>query len=649
MMKPASVSVAIALALVPQLAHAELPVTIGFSELKIHRNGGAYDFPIDDFELREYLNHAHCLCDKRDAGMENGIQYLLTSTGDTGTSRPAELWVGTSCEVDKETRDNNCRKVGDVADIDQIDNSETRIEVSLFDAIAGKDTTASCAGVEGNRSLYFFVDTMGAGDFDHHQTIEVGTTETVTRIDTKPPPLPTDFELASAEEAIRITWDPPATDTDIYGYQILCAKQDGTPGREGPDARYTRVADLCGLDAENIESFEVKSETVKSSDTTPAMIPDAMMALDPSFICGEVIDQTAREALIEGLDNGEAYSVIVVAVDEYGNAVGAAFDKTATPKPAFDFWEDLHNRGSNVEGGFCLAGTQSPGGTAGPLALALGWLLVRRRRNTRTFARLAPIAGLALVMFGGTRVASAQVPYWEEQQDEEAALADQDLVKWHVGLRFGPYTPDIDKQFGMDPGPYSEMFGGYQVLPMLDIDRIVWRGVGQLGFGGSIGYMQKTANAWADPVPGEDRMRSAGDENTFRLWPLVATAVYRFTWLDDNYGIPVIPYVRGGISYYIWWMSTNGKTSEACWDGTNTPDCDADKAYGATIGVQGSIGLAIRAERVDAAAASAMRQGGIQHAGFYGELQMGKVDGFGSEFKLSVGDTTWFAGVNFEF
>jgi uncharacterized protein (TIGR03382 family) len=345
------------------------------------------------------------------------------------------------------------------------------------------------------------------------------------------------------------------------------------------------------------------------------------------------------------------YSIILVAVDQHGNAVGAAFDTTVTPRVAYDFWEDLHNRGSNVEGGFCLAGTQSPGGTAGPLALVLGYLLLRRRRSARSLARLAPIAVLAFVSFGASGLANAQgtTPYWEEQQEEDARLADEDLVKWHVGIRVGPYTPDIDKQFGMDPGPYGEMFGGYQILPMLDIDRIVWRGFGQLGFGGSIGYMQKSAQAWAESMPGEDRVRSSGDENTFRLFPIAATAVYRFTWLDDNYGIPVVPYVRGGVSYYVWWMRTNGKTSKACWDGSDTPDCDADKAYGGTIGLQGSIGIAIRAERVDAAAATSMRAGGIEHAGFYGELSLAKVDGFGSEYKLSVGDATWFAGVNFEF
>jgi hypothetical protein len=37
------------------------------------------------------------------------------------------------------------------------------------------------------------------------------------------------------------------------------------------------------------------------------------------------------------------------------------------------------------------------------------------------------------------------------------------------------------------------------------------------------------------------------------------------------------------------------------------------------------------------------------HAGFYGEVTSAWVDGFGKSTKLDVGDTTWFAGVDFEF
>ena len=76
---------------------------------------------------------------------------------------------------------------------------------------------------------------------------------------------------------------------------------------------------------------------------------------------------------------------------------------------------------------------------------------------------------------------------------------------------------------------------------------------------------------------------------------------------------------------------------------------EVDDAAGASLGFVGSIGLAIRAERVDESAARSMRESGIEHAGFYAEYSFGKVDGFGSDKKLSVGAATWFAGVDFEF
>ena len=77
--------------------------------------------------------------------------------------------------------------------------------------------------------------------------------------------------------------------------------------------------------------------------------------------------------------------------------------------------------------------------------------------------------------------------------------------------------------------------------------------------------------------------------------------------------------------------------------------CDTTTAAGASLGFVGSVGLALRAERIDSAAARSMRESGIEHAGFYAEYSVGKVDGFGNDKKLSVGDATWFVGIDFEF
>jgi hypothetical protein len=330
------------------------------------------------------------------------------------------------------------------------------------------------------------------------------------------------------------------------------------------------------------------------------------------------------------------------------------------PKPVTDFWEDVHDRGGKIEGGLCS--TNSPASLPGMLIiLGLPWLWRRRHRLLRgRLVRGATMAGgLALVLAPGRARADDFTPYWEEHADETSGMDDgEDLVKWHAGLKLGPYTPDIDKQLGVNPkslqGPYQAMFGNYyldgkahdahvyQILPMLDIDRVLWRGSGQLAVGATLGYMQKTAYAYLAMTSPDDprRERSAASKNTFRLVPFALTATYRATQLDDLYGIPVVPYVRGGLSYYVWWLKgPNGNLSKV----------DSNKAYGGTLGFQGSLGLSLRLERIDADAARSMRQSGISHAGFFGELTYAKVDAFGSDTKLSVGDATWFAGVDFEF
>ncbi len=713
-----SVCAAVVLATGLGVAHAELPnaAEITWNRVFISEDG-SFREPSTPDTLRQYLNLAHCVCSQTGTGTETLIRYELGMTVDTNTNRPGEIWVGTQCDNDT-NRPMTCRAIDTVADIDLLAMRPENIEVSLYDAINATDNTGPCQQREGDAFIWMLVDHDADNVYDHFANQSLGNTTNTpanmgVKVDTQPPPLPTDFSGDSAEAAIALSWAvPESRATDVFYYQALCVGPDGLPTRSDPPApRYQTVRSLCGIE----QDIALEVSEIESADSSMAALTPELSRLDPAYICGETTEATASGMLITGLQNNVPYTVVLLSIDFNGNVSGTYFASTITPQPATDFWEDLHNRGSNTEGGFCLLASTygddsflthelrafrdetlastvfgralidayyatigSLGGyvedsvvlrTLAAIALAplvviallwhalslpglLGlvaflWLVKRRKTLALRVARFAIPVGLAFVVLA-PNLASAQVtPYWDENPDDY----EEDLVKWHVGVRVGPYTPGIDKQFGMEPGPYADMFGGYQVLPMLDVDRVLWRGFGQLGVGGSIGYMQKTANAWVDgsSPTDPDRMRSPGDENTFRLMPLALTAVYRLTWFDDEYGIPVVPYVRGGLSYYLWWIKTNGNTSTACWDGTDDPNCDKDKAIGASYGIQGAIGIAIRAERIDAAAATSMRQGGIQHAGFYAELSVAKVDGFGSETKLSVGDTTWFAGVDFEF
>ena len=687
-----------------------------FNRVFINENG-THQEPSTPDALRKYLNLAHCVCSQSNEGAETSITYEMKLSVTTGTHRPGELWVGQQCDDDT-VRNMMCRQDGAIGDIDTLAIRPENVDFNLYSVINGHDNTAACQQRAGDAFAWVLVDSNGDNVYDYFVNQSIGKTANVTGIDTEPPPLPSEFVGSSAESAIRLSWKvPESRATDIYFYQALCVGPDGQPAKSSPPApRYQTVRTLCGLE----QDINLPGTDITSDDTTTVTLPMELQQLDPAYICGESTEATASSMLIDGLQNDVPYAIVLLAIDNSGNATGTYFTKTLTPHPSTDFWEDLHDRGSNVEGGFCLLaetyGDDSPltnalrsfrdetlgdsvlgraltsayyGSMAklgavvhGSLALriiagtlllplvaiALLWhvltlpgllLLVGfawwlRRRARRLLPRLAPAAAIALLLLhSGAARADAPSPYWDGANNDDSAGIDDnaDLVTWHAGIRVGPYTPNIDKQFGMDPGPYHEMFGGARYTPMLDVDRILWRGFGQLGVGLSIGYMQKTAHSWADgSTPGDPmRPRSPGDDTTFRLLPFSLSAIYRLSWFDDEYGVPVVPYVRAGLAYYTWWVRTNGHTASACWDGTHQSGCDADKAYGGSLGVIGTIGIAIRAERIDAAAAASMRQSGLQHAGFFGELSLAKVDGFGSSTKLSVGDSTWFAGVDFEF
>ena len=301
----------------------------------------------------------------------------------------------------------------------------------------------------------------------------------------------------------------------------------------------------------------------------------------------------------------------------------------------------------------------------GLLLLVVGLVALRRWwRRTRPFRPGAPALAGAMAAVVATIVTAAPSlghaqsfqPYWEEE--EQAALeSGEEQPNWNVGIKLGPYTPAVDSQFRDqapdDQGPEAPLqhsFRGGMWLASLEVDRFLSTRYGQIGIGGSIGFAGDSAKAFvrdSSETAGDGRGRANGDRMKFRFLPTTLTGVYRATQLDEQYGIPVVPYARAGLGYYVWWSrSPTGKISR-----DPDPMCEGAKckAAGASLGLVGSVGLAIRAEGIDKSAALSMREGGVEHAGFYAELQYGWVDGFGSEKKLAVGDFTWFAGVNFEF
>jgi len=679
------------------------------------------------------FNYAHCSCSRVqqtlgiDGFYESTFAIELDFTGTTPSSKTLDIWVGTGCD-DPVSRQNTdaglCHQItlSDVLSITGLmTNKFAKPEIPVYDLIEAKPSAQMggvCESIQGGNVSVWAMGQINSGTYDYSVSVPVS-------FDTAPPTLPQSFTVQGAESAIQVSWTPPAEGTlDVFAYQALCevydptGALDETPGTSShPTPKYQTPQMLCGAgDLPTVTATTLDQSTLPVD--APTVSPgNNMIRLDPKFLCGEAVDPTATSMRIEGLKDGTSYVVTFVVMDKSGNVTGTYFTSPVTPKPARDFWQDLHDEGSTAEGGFCLIaetfGDDNPltqlmrgfrdgtlGGTPWGRALTrayyatlgkLGWLvhghillrvlsallllpliafallwhllglplLVLIALALRFRKKLSPklVAALALLVPG---IASAQQPYWEDDAKSSKAddnFADQkDDVSWHVGIRLGPYVPQIDAQLGGGKHPYQDMFGSSSAwLPMLDVDYILWNQVGQLGVGFSLGYMSKSAHAWAVCTPDQigcidtpgdpHRTRASGDENSFHLIPTAVTATYRFTYLDDEYGIPVVPYGRGGLAYYLWYSDgPNGDASVAM-----TPSGTSTTAKGASLGLVGSVGIAIRAERIDSDAARSMRDSGIEHAGFYAEVQEAWVNGFSNSKKLSVGDATWFAGVDFEF
>ncbi len=132
------------------------------------------------------------------------------------------------------------------------------------------------------------------------------------------------------------------------------------------------------------------------------------------------------------------------------------------------------------------------------------------------------------------------------------------------------------------------------------------------------------------------------DDTGFDMFPLSLGLVYRVTELSDRTVIPIVPYVKLGLSYYLWRV-TKG-------DGSVAMTSAGGDAAGATLGWQGTVGIAIRAEKFDTDSARNLDEDlGVQHAGFFIEGTYANVDGLGAKNKLYVGDLFWSAGLVFEF
>jgi hypothetical protein len=268
--------------------------------------------------------------------------------------------------------------------------------------------------------------------------------------------------------------------------------------------------------------------------------------------------------------------------------------------------------------------------------LLLAALVVIWRRHRR---RLAVAAAATLAFIVAVQPAQAQVYV----QDGFVEPTGPPEPHWAFEVKLGPYYPDVDGESGLEGKPFEDTFGGKNsLLFQVELDRFFFNNVGgQLGLGVSLGYMSKGAKSFKEDLTGAPTDMRSSDSTSFKMLPAALLIVYRMTLLADRTVVPLVPYVKLGLSYYLWQITKgNGDLSNV----------GGDEARGGTLGFQATFGLSLRADAFDKEAARALQGDlGVEHVGFFGEITYASVNGLGMENRLHVGDLTWAAGLNFEF
>ena len=492
------------------------------------------------------------------------------------------------------------------------------------------DSTANCDTPSAQVSIFFWAQTGS------QQVADMQDSSLAINLVGKSAFLPVVQPAVGGNHAVTVNWSwpnglSPAGNAAFMGVQIFCVR--------GAD---TQVFNPNPFGA----SFMTASRTCEN--IVPASSSTGIAALDPDFLCSGLLPSTTSSYRIRGLQNDIWYGVGVAAIDKYQNASVVSDLVYAQPVSTVDFYGEYRLAGGDDKGGFCALARGH--GRPGLLTLAflegLGLALLVHRRRKRKKRGAGPLALLLVAGALAPGQARAQAVYHDDM-----VVEDRPVEPWKgtsrdfaFEARFGLYRPAVDTEFsGQGTKPQSFIFGNSK-RPMwqVELDWEFLQVFGTLSLGGVVGYYKENASACVESKLIGGVCERSSDNTSLRLIPFAALIVYRFDVLATQWKIPLVPYGKAGLNYTIWTV-TNG-------DGDVAYTPDGGRGQGGTAGWQSAIGISLQLDFLDPGAARGFDSDiGVNHTYAFFELDTIQSSGLGSKNKLHVGDSTWFAGLMFEF
>ncbi len=283
------------------------------------------------------------------------------------------------------------------------------------------------------------------------------------------------------------------------------------------------------------------------------------------------------------------------------------------------------------------------------------------RRNTRLSAALA--AGCAILFAAGAASAqSSRIPSGNWRQRDRSSVREQnkahDPWTFMFELRFGPYSPEVDEEFGGAQAPYGKTFaegpeapgkaapdpGGIEDDPQfyfgVEVDWLPLRipFVGLVGPGAGWGVTTTSTNA----IVVSTGKPSDKVTTSLTIMPMHLSAVLRVDEIMRRTVIPVVPYAKFGVAMALWDMSEDGETARYTPAGASASILARGISYGTHLAIGGMLGLSWLGGRSNVSLRETM---GITNTYMFGEWMFANIDGLGSKPQLHAGASTWVLGL----
>ncbi|MCB9729863.1 MAG: hypothetical protein H6744_15495 [Deltaproteobacteria bacterium] len=207
-------------------------------------------------------------------------------------------------------------------------------------------------------------------------------------------------------------------------------------------------------------------------------------------------------------------------------------------------------------------------------------------------------------------------------------------------LHVGPYKPGIDDQF-VSATPYRDNFGSSSMILFgFHLDYQLFQKFGSLALGGGVRFGTVKGHAV------DDAGVATTDKTKLRMMPLQADLTYRFDYAALQWGVPLVPYARGGLTYALWWV-LNGRGEIASAYGS---DGNGHTGRGGTWGWHAAVGLQFLLDWIDSSVAREFdEEVGVNNSYLFAEVSFNGLNDFGSGDSFELSDRTVSFGLMFEF